>query len=334
MKRGNDLAVGLTVIGAIVATTLSVAWVKQSDVGRTQRDVAAHFRDVGNARVGNAVVVRGVVGGRIQAIELAPGGWVNVRLKLDPSVRLPSDPVVLLNESSLFGDWQATVVERSALPADAKVRAEVAEASSEPGMLPGTSLPGIGELTAVAGQIAGDVATVATRFGTAFDDVAARELHESIRNVSDLSSTLRTVANAHASDLDSLSRQLQRTVVTLDRAASSVELTAKRVDSAATSDDARRLIDNFSVASLELRHTATQIRGLSSRLEATEAKLDALLASGDSVLTKVNRGQGTLGLLVNDPSIYRRTDSVLTELRALVTDLRNNPKKYISVRLF
>jgi phospholipid/cholesterol/gamma-HCH transport system substrate-binding protein len=52
------------------------------------------------------------------------------------------------------------------------------------------------------------------------------------------------------------------------------------------------------------------------------------------VLTKINRGQGTLGLLLNDPTIYRRTDSVLTELRALVSDLRNNPKKYISVRLF
>jgi len=59
-----------------------------------------------------------------------------------------------------------------------------------------------------------------------------------------------------------------------------------------------------------------------------------VLATGDSVLTKINRGQGTLGLLLNDPSMYRRTDSVLTELRSLVADLRNNPKKYISVRLF
>jgi len=334
MKRGNDLLVGVVVIGAIVSTTLSVAWVKQSDIGRRQRDVTAHFRDVGNARVGNAVVVRGVVGGRIQAIELAPDGWVNVRMKLDPSVRLPSDPVVLLNESSLFGDWQATVVERTALPADAKVRAEVSEASTENGVLPGTSLPGIGELTAVAGQIAGDVATVATRFGTAFDDAAARELHESIRNVSVLSATLRNVVGGHASDLDTLSRQLQRAIVTLDRAATRVEMTATRIDSATTSDNTRRAIDNFIVASAELRHTATQIRGLSARLEVTEAKVDDFLSTGESVLKKVDRGQGTLGLLVNDPSLYRRTDSVLTELRALVTDLRANPKKYISVRLF
>ncbi|MGH7618655.1 MAG: MlaD family protein [Gemmatimonadaceae bacterium] len=334
MKRGNDVLVGLVVIATIIGTVASVAWVKQSDVGRSQRDVIAHFRDVGNTRVGNSVVIRGVVGGRIQAIELAPAGWVNVRMKLDPSVTLPSDPVVLLNESSLFGDWQATVVERSSLPQDAAVQREVADASGAGNVLPGTALPGIGKLTTVAGQIAGDVATVATRFGTAFDDSAARELHASIRNVSDLSSTLRDVARAHASDLDSLSRQLQTAVVTLGRAAGSVEVTARRLDSAATSPDVRRLIDNVNVASTELRHAAVQVHDLSSRLTVTEQKADAFLAAGDSVLRKIDRGQGTLGLLVNDPLLYRRTDSVLTDLRALVADIKSNPRKYLTVKLF
>ena len=43
----------------------------------------------------------------------------------------------------------------------------------------------------------------------------------------------------------------------------SLVLTARRVDSAATSDEARRLVDNFAVASTELRRTATQMRELS-----------------------------------------------------------------------
>ena len=72
-------------------------------MGRGRTKVVARFLDVGNAHVGNAAVTRGVRGGRIDAIELASDGWVHVRMVLDPSVRLPSDPVVLLNESSLFG---------------------------------------------------------------------------------------------------------------------------------------------------------------------------------------------------------------------------------------
>jgi phospholipid/cholesterol/gamma-HCH transport system substrate-binding protein len=94
-------------------------------------------------------------------------------MKLDPSVQMPADPIVLLNESSLFGEWQATIVERSALPHDETVRQQIADASHERGVIPGATLPGIGKLTAVAGQIAGDVANVAGRVEVAFDDQAA-----------------------------------------------------------------------------------------------------------------------------------------------------------------
>jgi phospholipid/cholesterol/gamma-HCH transport system substrate-binding protein len=334
MKRSNDAIVGIVVLIVMIAMMVAIVWVKQSNIGRRRHDVVAHFRDVGNARVGNAVVIRGVVGGRIHAIELAPNGWVDVRLTLDPTVQLPPDPVVLLNESSLFGDWQATIVDRGSLPQDDALRRAVAEATRGDGSLPGASLPGIGKLTAVAGQIAGDVASVASRVGTAFDDQAAREMRASIHNVADLSTTLRSVAQAHASDIDTLSGQLRTAIVTLKRTAASVELTASRIDSATSSDQVRQLVDNFNVAAVELRRSATQVRDLTDRLATTQAKADAVLSTSDSVLVKLNRGQGTLGLLLNDPSLYRRTDSVLTELRALTADIRANPKKYVSIRIF
>jgi len=245
MKRTNDAIVGLVVVVIVVALGGSLAWVKGTDVGKRQNEVIARFHDVGNARVGNIVVIRGVVGGRIQGIELAPAGWVDVRMKLDPSVQLPAEPVVLLNESSLFGEWQATIVERSALPHDETVRQQIADASREHGVLPGATLPGIGKLTAVAGQIAGDVANVAGRVEVAFDDQAARELRGSIRNVADLSKTLATTVRMHASDLDTLTNQLRTTIATLNRTAVTVQGTAQRIDSAATSQQVRDIIENL-----------------------------------------------------------------------------------------
>lgn len=334
MKRKTDVLVGIVVLIVIVATIGAIAWVKQADIGQRPREVVARFRDVGNARVGNAVVVRGVVGGRLQAIELAPDGWVMVRMRLNPSVVFPSDPVVLLNESSLFGEWQATVIERSALPHDDAVRREIAEAGRDRGVLPGATLPGIGKLTAVAGQIAGDMASVAERVEVAFDDQAARELRGSIKNVSDLSTVLSKVVRTHAADLDELSGQLQTAVASINQTANSVRLTATRIDSAATSPEARSIMTDLSAAATELRHTSSQLRDLSSRFATTQTKLDAAITNGDSVLAKINAGTGSLGLLVNDPTMYRQTDSLLTELRALVTDFKANPKKYVSVRIF
>jgi len=334
MKRKTDILVGLVVLLIAVTTVVAIAWVKQVDIGKRQREVVARFRDVGNARVGNSVIVRGVIAGRVQAIELAPDGWVLVHLRVNPAVTFPPDPVVLLNESSLFGEWQATVIERAALPHDDAVRREIADAARDRRTLPGATLPGIGKLTAVAGQIAGDVASVAERVEVAFDEQAARELRGSIKNVSDLSTVLSRTVRTHASDLVVLSGQLKQAVVSLNQNARTVRGTATRIDSAATSPEARSIMSNLAAASADLKETSNRVRDLSARFAATQSKLDAAIASGDSVLSKINSGTGSLGLMVNDPSMYRRTDSLLVDLRALVTDIKANPKKYVSIRVF
>lgn len=334
MRRTNDFLVGTVVLLVILTLTGATLWVKQTDIGERRSKVVARFRDVGNARVGNAVVIRGVRAGTIEAIELARGGWVHVRMNLDRSMQMPATPVVLLNESSLFGEWQATITQRSALPHDETVQAQIAESSGGDDVLPGATLPDIAKLTAVAGQIAGDVANVAGRVEVAFDERAARELRSSIRNFADLSTTLSQTVRTHAGDLDTLSRGLQSAVSSLNRTAMSASQIAARVDSSSTTGEIRQIVDDMSHAAAELRRGSAQIRMMSEQLSRTQNNLDSFLANGDSVLAKLNSGQGSLGLLLNDPSLYRNGDSLLTQLRGLVTEVRTNPKKFVSVRIF
>jgi phospholipid/cholesterol/gamma-HCH transport system substrate-binding protein len=333
-KPMNDVIVGIAVLAVVGALLASLAWVQQADFGRRRREVIARVRDVGNTRVGNAVVIRGVVAGTIQAIELAPNGWVHIRMKLDRSVELPADPVVLLNESSLFGEWQAAIDSRSALPNDQEVRKEISEAAGERGILPGASFPGIGKLTAVAGQIAGDVANVASRVQTAFDDQAARELRASIKNVADLSAVLAGTVRAHASDLDTVALQLRTAVSSINRTATTVQRMAERIDTSAQSGDVKHIVDNVSAASTELRRATTQVSDLAERFSKSQGRLDTFLAIGDSILVKVNSGKGSLGMLLNDPSLYRRSDSLLVELQSLIADIKANPGRYVRLRIF
>ncbi len=334
MKRTDDVIVGVATVAIVITLGVSIAWVKRADIGQRQRTVSARFRDVGNARVGNAVVIRGVIGGRVQGIELAPAGWVIVRMKVDPEVVMPPDPVVLLGESSLFGEWQAMIAARDALPRDASIRGQIAEANGQRGLLPGASSPGIGKLTAVAGQIASDVATVAGRVEVAFDDRAAREMRGSIRSVSELSNTLATTVRDHANDLDTLSLQLRSAVASAAHAAATMQSLAERVDSTAPANKLQHLLDDVAVGAAELRRATTQVRDLTERFAKSQTRLDSFLANGDSVLVKINGGHGSLGLLVNDASMYRQTDSLLTQLRGLIADVKLNPKRYFSIRLF
>ena len=335
MKRANDFLVGLSVL--VVSTSLvgATIWANASDIGQRRTRVVGRFHDVGNARVGNSVVVRGVSAGRIDAIELADDGWVLVRMRIDPAVRLPAQPAVLLNESSLFGEWQATITERSALPNDESVRRQVADAADAgTGAIPGATLPDIAKLTAIAGQIAGDVASVAQRFGVAFDEQAARELRGSIQHFSQLSSTLSRTVHDHATDLDTLSTKLTSAVAALDETAARTRSIALRVDSSASPEQVRQIVTDVSRAAADLRTSSAELRTLADRLAQSQGKLDVLLEHGGSVMGRIDAGQGSLGLLVNDPALYRHGDSLLVEMRALVADMRTHPKKYVNVRIF
>ncbi|HYC52731.1 MAG TPA: MlaD family protein [Gemmatimonadaceae bacterium] len=334
MRRRPDFIVGMVVLATIVALLGSIIWVRQTDVSRRRQHVTARFQDVGNARVGNAAVIRGVRAGRIDRIELDDDGSVMVRMSLEKGAVLPADPVVVLNESSLFGEWQATITERAALPRDEAIQEQIEIVDREDDLLPGATLPDIAKLTAVAGQIAGDVAAVAGRVDVAFDDAAAKELRASIQNFSALSATLAGAVRDHTGDLDTLSAGLRDAVRTLNRAARSTELIVGRVDSSIASGELRQIMKDLSDAAADLKRTTATVSGMATRLSGSQGHLDRFLVSGDSVLTKINGGQGTLGRLVTDSSLYVGSDSLVAQLRSLIVEMRANPKKFLSIRLF
>lgn len=335
MKRASDFLVGIVVLVVAASVVAGVLWLQQANVGHRERHVTARFRDVGSARVGNDVVVRGVRAGHIDAIELAPDGWVNVRMVVDPSVTLPGNRVALLDESSLFGEWEAQITDRLSLPRDPEILGQIRDADIGRGdVLPGATLPGMAKLTAVAGQIAGNVASVADRFQTAFDSAAAVELRGSIHNVADLSRILSTTVRAHSSDLDTLSVQLRGAVLSLNRTALLTEAMANRVDSAANGAQLRQMVQDASAAAAELRKASSQISDMSERLTKSQAQLENVLNMSDSIMTKINAGRGSLGLFVNNPSLYQNSDSAMIQLRGLLADIQANPRKYISVRIF
>jgi phospholipid/cholesterol/gamma-HCH transport system substrate-binding protein len=73
---------------------------------------------------------------------------------------------------------------------------------------------------------------------------------------------------------------------------------------------------------------------MAEQLGKSQARLDAFLIASESIATRVNAGQGSLGLLVNDPAFYRNSDSLVMELRALVADVKKNPRKYLNLKIF
>ncbi len=72
----------------------------------------------------------------------------------------------------------------------------------------------------------------------------------------------------------------------------------------------------------------------SADIYATITSLNNSLAEFESLLTKIDNGEGTLGLLVNDSSLYTNLDSTAYHLDRLMIDLQEHPKRYVHFSLF
>jgi phospholipid/cholesterol/gamma-HCH transport system substrate-binding protein len=62
-------------------------------------------------------------------------------------------------------------------------------------------------------------------------------------------------------------------------------------------------------------------------------KLDDTVNRLDSILTSVDEGKGSIGQLVQNRSLYDHADQTLDQTQKLVKSIRDDPKKYLIIRL-
>jgi len=102
------------------------------------------------------------------------------------------------------------------------------------------------------------------------------------------------------------------------------------------------ILDDLRVASDGLRNLVE-----SGRIDDTFASASAAMASADtlmevvqeaahsmnSIMTKLDEGQGSAGLLLNDSTLYTTADSTMVSLKRLLDEMRRNPKKYFKLNV-
>jgi phospholipid/cholesterol/gamma-HCH transport system substrate-binding protein len=84
----------------------------------------------------------------------------------------------------------------------------------------------------------------------------------------------------------------------------------------------------------ELARSVARIDSITQRLDATVLSLDQASNSLVAVLGRMERGEGTLGRLSRDDALYENLNNAALNLNTLAEDIRENPRKYINVRVF
>ena len=125
---------------------------------------------------------------------------------------------------------------------------------------------------------------------------------------------------ATASVLPDAARQLRSAFGELSLAAAALRRTAEEMERAE--------------AGAATGATLEEVRGSARAATGALTVMEQSLTSLASVLDKVDRGEGTLGRLVNDTTLYGELGATLREVRSLTADVRENPKEYLTVEVF
>jgi phospholipid/cholesterol/gamma-HCH transport system substrate-binding protein len=329
VKRRSEVMVGLAVIAGIALLVFGTIWLQGVRLGEQPRTVVARFEEAGQILRGNSVKLRGVLIGRVENIELEPSGaGVLVSMSVDPDVRLPEDPVVILAPESMFGDWQAQISPRSAFP-----QYEYAE-SPDPNVLPGFSLPDLSRLTAVADEIAGNMRQLSGRFETAFTDETARNVRKAIENIEAVSEQLTGLIQRQQKNADEVAANLQTTSQSLGDAAETARRAFAQLEQAVGGGRLTNVVENVQRATAQTDSLAAILLQTSRQVRSTAISADSALRTVGQVARSIQRGDGSLGKLVNDTALYFRLTETSREMQLLLRDIRANPGKYINLRIW
>lgn len=169
--------------------------------------------------------------------------------------------------------------------------------------IPGESPSGEGMLGAVD-ELSGQASTVMERLTALLDDGMIGSVQGSAREMEVLLRDLSAIANDQRSSLRTLTESLSRSAEGLEEASPDIQSAIARADSAMAA------------------------------LESTSRTLDQAAVSLRTMLGRIERGEGTLGRLSMDETLYMNLTLAAENLNALLVDLQANPRKYISISIF
>jgi phospholipid/cholesterol/gamma-HCH transport system substrate-binding protein len=243
---------------------------------------------------GQPVLLVGVNVGYVDEVDLHQDGTLITTMRIGKNYQVPLTSKATVIPNGIFGDMAVALTPSKPDPRSFKSGDTVPV---------GPSVPGITELTSKADSVMRSVNAITS---TLQHEMVATGGIRDMRNT--IAATNRLV-NEFASIASEQSRQLTATMTSLRRATSAVD--PAKVDSTVSN----------------LRTASANMAEMSAELRQTSGKLDAIIA-------KVDSGNGSVAMLLNDPGAYNDVRLLLQRMDSLVADIKKNPKRYINVSVF
>lgn len=305
----NEMKIGIAIVFAILIGFVGFRIMRDVPIFRLGTILYATYPKVDGLTAGSPINISGIKIGAVRAMQILPNDSVLVTLNINMIDGLPVGSIAYIRATDLLGS-KAVEIERSLsttlIPPNSMIRGEYDEGA----------FAGVAEMGKTIGDKVAEGTESITSVLAQVDSVllggGREDMSLILENLNKVTTDMRNVMEDRQKDINATIQNVESLTSRLDKL---TEEESAKVSEALTS----------------LKDASAEIEALVTGLNETNQELSEILA-------KINSGQGSLGLLVNDPSLYNNLDSLSANLNIMIKTLNENPKHYLRhlrlIRLF
>ena len=151
----------------------------------------------------------------------------------------------------------------------------------------------------------------------------------------DLNTTLKStdtlLTNINTIVIDESDAGLKRTIAELNATLKSFKNLANSLNGVVSENDKNitTILDNFKTTSNDLAVMTSELK--EANVGNTVQSLNETLTKINVLLAGVNNGEGSMGKLLKDETLYQNLEGATKEMEALLKDIKLHPKRYFRI---
>ena len=296
MKIRKEFKIGVFAVAVILFSWWGIKWLQGQNMLLSSSSYYAYYEDVSGLMVSSRVKLRGVQIGNVQDIEL-DGDKVRVEMLIEDeyAALIPANSVAELGSASLMGGTEIVIIQGDATE---KIKPE--------GIITGRVKPDL-------------VGTMSEKAGELLDG-----LNTTVGGINELLSTNREAIDNMITNLEAMTMSINSM------------LGAARNNIDGTLSNLRTFTDTLAANSGRIEAMIGNIDKMTTDLAEANfvEQLNSTLTSLDAIVTSIENGDGTAGMLINDKALYESLNDAGDNLAELLEDLKANPMRYVHFSLF
>jgi phospholipid/cholesterol/gamma-HCH transport system substrate-binding protein len=334
----SELKIGVvTIVAIVIAAVLIFALTGTRGFAWQRYTLKARFGNVAGLAKGSPVRVAGVEVGSVKAVNFADAQVdVIFDVRDDLRSRITDKSVATLGSVSLLGEGAVDISPAtSGTPIPENGYVPTGRAASSFADITDKAGQGIEQLTALIGDVRQGKGTVGKLIT---DEQLYAELNQFV-------ATAGTLTRELQQGRGTLGRLLKdpKAAQSLEASMKNIEDMTRRINAGEGSigkllkDDAFAQSLNGATSSLkELTDRVNRGEGTAGKLFTDPElfnRLNSVSNRFDQLVTKLNEGEGTMGRLLKDKQLYENMNGAVGEFRALLEQIKKEPKKYLNVKV-